>query len=57
MTSFGERSKLSLGSWTENFVLPCMPVFGCIGLSAVNLYNGDYTEDFKARLVILDISR
>ena len=25
------RSKSSLGSWMENFVLPRMPVFSCIG--------------------------
>ena len=26
----GRRSKSSLGSWLENFILRRMPVFGCI---------------------------
>ena len=40
----------------ENFVLPHMPVFGCMYISAVHSYTGEYTEDlltYKIEMVVL----
>ena len=49
-----EQSAPSLGRWTESYVLPCMPVFGCTVCricrcytSAIRSYTGEYTEDFR----------
>ena len=51
------------GELMEDFVLPCMPAFGCMYvwryISAVHSYIGEYTEGFTdstyKELVILEI--
>ena len=56
----GRRSKSSLGSWLENFILRQMPVFGCIGGGAKQAFTrgeskpslGSSAENFVCRSFI-----
>ena len=44
----GVPSDPSLGSWTEDFVLPCMPVSGIyMYVCTVHSYTREYMDDFK----------
>ena len=43
----GERREPSLGMWTENLVLLCVPIFVCMSVSIdTDIYTGEYTKDF-----------